>query len=44
MVLIVDGDLGFLLWLGQLLAKAGYPVLPAGSCAEAFSHILSFRI
>ena len=44
MILIVDRDLGFLFWLGQLLAEAGYRVLPALTCAEAFSHIKTFGV
>jgi hypothetical protein len=34
-VLIVDPDLGFLLWLGQLLADASYFGLPALTVHEA---------
>lgn len=44
MVLIVDGDLGFLFWLGQLLAQAGYQTLPALSCAEALFHIKALGV
>jgi hypothetical protein len=44
MVLIVDRDLGFLFWLGQLLADAGYETLPAVSCAEALFHIKTFGV
>ena len=42
-VVIVDDDLGFTLWLGQLLKEAGYQALPAFSCLEAFSHIQQFN-
>ena len=38
-VLIVDPDLGFLLWLGQLLADAGYCGLPALTVQEATTLI-----
>jgi len=34
-VLIVDGDLGFVFWLGQGLDGAGYQALPAKSCEAA---------
>jgi DNA-binding response OmpR family regulator len=34
-VLIVDPDLGFLLWLGQVLADAGFSNLPALTIQEA---------
>lgn len=38
-VVIVDDDLGFMLWLGDLLKEAGYQAVPAFSCLEAFSHV-----
>jgi len=34
-VLIVDGDLGFVFWLGQGLDEAGYQALPAKNCEAA---------
>jgi DNA-binding NtrC family response regulator len=34
-VLIVDRDLGFVFWLGQVLDRAGYRALPAKSCEDA---------
>jgi hypothetical protein len=34
-VLIIDNDLGFMFWLGQILNEAGYAVLPAKSASEA---------
>ena len=34
-MLIVDPDLGFLLWLGQVLADAGFSNLPALTIQEA---------
>lgn len=39
MVLVVDEDLGFVCWLGRLLADAGYSSLPALSCPEALSRV-----
>jgi hypothetical protein len=39
-VLIVDGDLGFVFWLGQGLDEAGYQALPAKSC-EAATDLLN---
>ena len=33
--LIVEEDVGFLLWLGQLLTDAGYRTIPASSCRQA---------
>jgi len=39
-ILIIDSDLGFVFWLGQLLDQAGYQALPAKSVADA-SELLS---
>ena len=36
-VLIVDKDLGFLWWLGEIFSEAGYDVAPALDCKQAFS-------
>ena len=36
-ILITDGDLGFVFWLGQLLDDAGYQALPARSSADAIA-------
>jgi DNA-binding response OmpR family regulator len=38
-VLIVDADLGFVFWLGQVLHVAGYAAFPARSVPEARSLI-----
>ena len=34
-VLIIDDDLGFVCWLGDIFAEAGCRALPALSCGEA---------
>jgi DNA-binding NtrC family response regulator len=34
-ILILDEDLGFVFWLGRILDKAGYRVLPARSGSDA---------
>ena len=34
-VLIIDRDLGFLFWLGDVLHRAGYAVVPATNCGDA---------
>jgi DNA-binding NtrC family response regulator len=34
-VLIIDNDLGFMFWLGQILNEAGYAVLQSRSASEA---------
>ena len=39
-VLIIDNDLGFIFWLGQILNDAGYAALPAKSASEAV-HLMS---
>lgn len=36
-VLIVDENLGFVWWLGEILVKAGCTVLPALNCRDALS-------
>src|SRR5579871_3913866 len=41
-VLIVDADLGFVFWLGRVLAEAGYDPLPAKSIHDA-AQLLGYR-
>ena len=43
-VLIVDDDLGFVFWLGELLAEAGYSAVPALDCQQAVSHLKQFHV
>lgn len=43
-VLIVDEDLGFIGWLGELFNEAGYRALPALSCRQAISLIKRFKL
>lgn len=43
-VLIVDEDLGFLGWLGELFSQAGYRALPALNCRQAVSLIKKFKV
>ena len=43
-VLIVDDDLGFVFWLGELLAEAGCPAVPALNCQQAISHLKQFHV
>lgn len=43
-VLIVDGDLGFVFWLGQGLDEAGYQALPAKSCEAATDLLRQLNI
>jgi len=43
-VLIVDEDLGFLGWLGDLFSEAGYRALPALSCRQALALIRQYDL
>ena len=43
-VLIVDKDLGFLIWSGHVLTKAGYVVLPAENVASARGLLNTYRL
>jgi hypothetical protein len=43
-VLIVDEDLGFVGWLGELFSEAGYQALPALNCRAAVSLIKQFKL
>ena len=38
-ILIVDEDVGFLWWLGELFNELGYRSFPALSCAQAISLV-----
>ena len=38
-ILIIDNDLGFLMWLGLSLASRGYLTIPATSCQNALSLV-----
>jgi DNA-binding NtrC family response regulator len=42
-VLIVDKDLGFLFWLGEILAGANYQPWPACNAADAINLMASKR-
>jgi DNA-binding response OmpR family regulator len=43
-VLIVDGDLGFVMWLGHALVDAGFQALPATSAEGAMYVLEKMRI
>ena len=43
-MLIVDGDLGFTFWLGQVLDAASYLALPAKSPADAALLVLQLDL
>jgi len=38
-ILIVDEDIGFLWWLGELFNDSGYRSIPALSCTEALERL-----
>ncbi len=42
-ILLVDSDLGFTFWLGQLLDQAGYEAFPAKSVADAIQLLDQLR-
>ena len=43
-ILIVDRDLGFVFWLGQILDAAGYVAIPAKGIAEATEIVSLLRL
>ena len=43
-VLIVDRDLGFVFWLGQILDAAGYVAVPAKGVADAAEIVVKLRL
>ena len=43
-VLIVDEDLGFVWWLGQVLAEIGHQSVPALDSRQALAHIRQFKL
>jgi len=43
-ILIVDRDLGFVFWLGQILDAAGYVAVPAKGVANAAEIVVKLRL
>jgi hypothetical protein len=43
-ILIVDRDLGFVFWLGQILDAAGYVAVPAKGIADAAEIVETLRL
>lgn len=43
-ILIVDRDLGFVFWLGQILDATGYVAIPAKGIAEAAEIVAMLRL
>jgi len=43
-LLIVDSDVGFLWWLGEIFAEAGYQVVPALNCSQALAAVKRFHL
>src|ERR1041385_3745311 len=42
-VLILDNDLGFVMWLGRALNDAGIRALPSSTCVEASAIVRKLR-
>jgi CheY-like chemotaxis protein len=44
--LIVDDDVGFILWLGEMLTETGYQAIPALHCRQALTLVkkLALRV
>jgi len=38
-VLIVDDDLGFVMWLGEIFTELGWNTVPASDCQDAVSRV-----
>jgi hypothetical protein len=43
-ILIVDRDLGFVFWLGQILDAVGYVAVPAKGVADAAEIVVKLRL
>jgi hypothetical protein len=43
-ILVVDEDLGFIFWLGEIAEEIGCTCIPALSCWEAISSIKAFDV
>src|ERR1700694_1206042 len=43
-LLIVDNDVGFLWWLGEIFKEAGYRAVPALNCRQALAAVKKFQI
>lgn len=43
-VLIVDDDVAFLLWLGEMFAENGYQAIPALHCRQALTLMKKFSL
>jgi hypothetical protein len=43
-LLIVDNDVGFLWWLGEIFTEAGYRAVPALNCSQALAAVKKFQL
>jgi len=43
-LLIVDNDVGFMWWLGELLLEADYHAVPALNCSQALAAVKRFNL
>ena len=44
LILILDCDLGFMMWLGQVFAELGYQTIPALTCRQALVLVRRFDL
>lgn len=44
MALIVDDDVGFTFWLGEMLTESGYQSFPALTCTQALNFIRQWSL
>jgi hypothetical protein len=43
-LLVVDNDVGFVWWLGEIFTEAGYRAVPALNCSQALSVVKKFHL
>ena len=43
-LLIVDNDVGFLWWLGEIFTEAGYYAVPALNCSQALAAVKKYHL
>ena len=43
-LLIVDNDIGFLWWLGEIFTEANYHAVPALNCSQALAAVKKFHL
>jgi hypothetical protein len=43
-LLVVDNDVGFVWWLGEIFTEAGYRAVPALHCSQALAAVKKFHL